>query len=142
MSSRQLTAVITGAITSSLLGYLVYGILLKSYLAAGMGANATLMREEPVIWAMAAAQVVFASLIVIIFTRWPGSNSFGSGAAVGALIGLLMAAFFDLIMFATTTLQSLKLTLTDPLALMVIAAGTGAVVGAILGRKTAAVDGG
>ena len=52
-------------------------------------------------------------------------------------MGLLVGGFVDFVMYGTTNINNLTLTIVDPFILAVIFAVTGGVVGAVLGRRAA-----
>jgi uncharacterized membrane protein len=59
----------------------------------------------------------------------------------GAILGFLMAASYDFSQYGTTNGWTLRLTLVEPLISAVLVGGAGAVVGLVLGGKTASRPG-
>jgi hypothetical protein len=138
MSSRQLMAVVAGTVTSFVLGYVLYGMLLMDFFMANAGSATGVPRDPPVWWALIVGNVVYAYLLVVIFEKWPNVNNFGAGAKAGALLAFLFSLSLDLIMYATTNISNLTATLVDPVVSIVFGGVVGGVVGLMLGRTPAA----
>lgn len=66
---------------------------------------------------------------------WRGKTTAAGGALTGAILGLLMAASYDLSQYGTTNLWTLELTLVEPHITMVMIGVAGAVVGAVFGSR-------
>ena len=77
-----------------------------------------------------AAQV---SVLLTLVVLWRGRLSVRAGALSGAVLGLLMAASYDLSQYGTTNLWTRKLTIVEPFITMVMIGVAGAVVGKVLG---------
>jgi uncharacterized membrane protein len=138
MGSRQVAAIIAGAVTLFVLGWLVYGMVLMDFFAANAGTATGVNREAMVWWALILGQVAWAGLLVYVFGRGAGVTSFGVGARVGAAVGLLAAASVDLALYATTNIMNLTAAVVDMVVWCVISAIGGGVVAAVLGRGAAA----
>jgi uncharacterized membrane protein len=90
------------------------------------------MKSPPdLIW-VALAHIPFGVLLALVIS-WRGAPSIQRGALTGAILGLLMAASYDLSQYGTTNLWTLELTLIEPFISMVMVGIAGAVVGAVLG---------
>lgn len=72
--------------------------------------------------------------ILTLVVYWRGELSLRGGAVAGGLLGLLMAATYDLSQFGTVEHWTLQPTLVEPFITMTMVAIAGAVVGAILGK--------
>jgi hypothetical protein len=136
MSSRQLMAIVAGAVTAFILGFLLYGLALANFMVANAGTATGVMRDPPMWLPLVLGQFPLAILLSIIIARWPGATGFGGGMKVGAIVGLLMALGFDLTMFATTNISNLTMTLVDPPVTMVLCAITGGVIAAIQSKAS------
>ncbi len=129
---------IAGAVVYFLLGYLFYGVLFKDAMSSHIPGVDRPM-EEMVWWSMILGNLSFGLLLAYVIAK-PGSASAMSGAMTGAVVGLLMSASYDLMMFATTHLLSEKMIVQDIAISVVMSIITGAVVGGVnaMGAKKAA----
>ena len=135
--NRIVLATVAGALTSFVLGFLVYGIALSSFFAANVGSATGVYKEAPDLAPVLLGQTALAFLLTLAISKWGNSTSLAGGAKVGALFGLLFALGFDLTMYGTTNIQNMTATLVDPIVSMVVVAAAGAMIGMVLGRRTA-----
>jgi len=124
---------IAGGIASFLLGWLIYGMLMKDFYAGNCSDVAKsavgLMREPPIMWALVVGNLGFGFFLSYVFNKWAMISTAGGGAMAGAVIGLLTAIGWDFIMYATMNLSNLTATIVDIIISTVISAIVGAVVG-------------
>jgi len=123
---------IAGGIVSFLLGWVVYGMLLKDFMAANYS---SLMRpdSETIWWSLSVGQLAFGFLLAYVIGK-ANAASAGSGAAVGFVVGLISCLGIDFTMYGVSTmLISVKGIIADVAATAVISAIAGAVVGAVMG---------
>src|SRR5260221_11755549 len=86
---------IVGGIVYFLLGYVLYGLLLKKFFDEnGMAVNMDAM----VWWAMIVSNLAAGFLLAYILGK-ANVSSAGGGAGTGFVVGLLMAVSFDLAMY-------------------------------------------
>lgn len=146
MSTKVLLATLAGGVVSFLLGWLVFGILLKStYDGMLTETGITAMRSEAdmmnYMWAMVLSNLVYGLLLAVIFSRWASISTFQGGAIAGGVIAFLVVLSFDLSMYAMmNTWRGGAGLLIDPLVNGVVGAVVGGVVGWVLGygqRQTA-----
>lgn len=134
-SQKFIVGGIVGGIVYLLLGWVIYGMLLKDFMAtngASMKPNA-----EMVWWALIVGNIAMGFLLAYVIGK--GSVSVGSGIGTGFVLGLLIALGMDLIQYATsTTAVNLKLIAADVASSAVLSAITGAVVGGVMamGKKS------
>lgn len=123
---------IVGGIVYFILGYLFYGLLLKSFFDQnGMPTDMSKM----VWWAMIVANLIMGFLFSYILGKAKVS-SMGSGAGIGFVVGLLMALGYDLMMYATGgTMSSFKVIAVDAITAAVMSAIVGAAIGWVYGMK-------
>lgn len=134
-TNRILLAGIAGGITYFLLGFLIYGQLLAKFFASNMGTAQVIMKNPPLWWALILGNLAWGILLAIIFGRWAGIKTLGTGAQAGAIIGGLMALTYDFISLGTTNISTLNAAVVDVIVMAVISAVVGGVVGLVLGRK-------
>lgn len=129
---------ITGGVLFFLLGWVIYGILLMSFMTAHPGAAGNIGRAEPDFLYLIIGNLAMGFLMTYIFIK-ANVNSLASGFVTAAIIGLLMAVGYDCMAYATSTAMSKTGMAVDVAAATAMSAITGAVVGAVLGmgRKAA-----
>jgi len=136
-SQRFIVGGIVGGILYFLLGYVFYGLLLKSFFDAnGMAVN----MDNMVWWAMIVGNLAGGFLLAYILSKANVSTA-GGGAGTGFIVGLLMSLSFDLIMYGIGHgLTEMKAIAADVAVSAVMSAITGAAVGWVLGmsKKTVA----
>ena len=136
-SQRFIVGGIVGGILYFLLGYVFYGLLLKSFFDSnGMAVN----MDNMVWWAMIVGNLASGFLLAYILSKANVSTA-GGGAGTGFIVGLLMGLSFDLIMYGIGHgLTEMKAIAADVAVSAVMSAITGAAVGWVLGmsKKTVA----
>jgi len=136
-SKRFLTGTVVGGIVIFGLGYLVYGMALKSFYDANMGTATGVSREAPLLWAVAVGSFCQAAFLTLVI-GWSGASTAAAGFRIGAMTGLLVAASVDFIMYGTSNVSNMTLTIVDPLITLIVVGLLGAVIAAVAGRKPAA----
>lgn len=134
-TKKFLTGTLVGGIAYFFLGYLIYGMALEGFMAshAGTATGVAKSMDEMVWWALIVGNLSWAAMFSYIFVKWANVNSFGAGASAGAIIGLLMALGFDMVMFATSNMMDMTGMLADVAAATVMNALAGGAIGAVLG---------
>ena len=134
-TQKFLVSGIVGGIVSFFAGYLIYGLVMMDFFAKNAGTATGVMRgqTEMVWWALIAGCIFMGLNFSYIFNRWANINTLAAGASAGAVIGLLMTAGFDLIMYANTNVSNLTGTVVDIL--------TGAIMGAVTGGAVGMANG-
>ncbi len=124
---------IAGAAVYFLLGYLFYGNLFADFFkknSAGplMGVD----RADMIIWIIALGNIAHGALLAYVFSK-ANISTMASGLVTGALIGLLMSAGVDLIMYATTYLANKNAVMADVGLVTVMSGVAGAAVAMVMG---------
>ncbi len=136
-TNKILFGALAGGIVYFLLGWLIYGTLLADFANAYPELKpesvTDITRSPMVYWAMFVGCLVYGLLLAVIFGRWASISTFITGAKAGAVITLLMALAFDLMMYSMLKTMTLNGALIDPLISGVMGAITGGVVGWVLG---------
>ncbi len=128
ITKKVLIGSVVGGIAYFLLGWIIYGILMKHYCAANFGQEGMRAEADMVLWAMGLANIAAAMLMALIFS-WANINSLLSGARVGAIIGFLTAVSIDLSMYAMTTMfKNWSALFVDVLLVTLMSAIAGAVI--------------
>ncbi len=134
MHTKFLTATLIRTIVGLAMGFLIFGLALAACIQENASANET----QNMLW-LVLGHIAFAVLLTIIFQRWAGIKTAGTGAKAGAIISLLFAIAYNWIYPGTTDLfpGGLVATIIDALGVMIIWSITGAAIGWALGRGEA-----
>ena len=136
-TNKFLIGGIIGGIANFLLGWLVWGILLMNFMKEHTTeAGKAVMRadENMIWWALIVANLLLGFLISYILNK-AGVMSAGSGAVIGAVVGLLMSAAINLFNYAFMDLSDSATTMVvDMIASTVVTAIVGAIIGWYNGR--------
>ena len=135
-TSKILVAGVVAGIVGFFLGFLVYGNLLMDFFSSNGGSAQGVQRneEEMIWWALIVGHLLWGILLAYIFGQWATISTAATGAKSGAVIGLLMSGFWNLVMYATTNLYNLTAVLADIVIGAVLTAIVGAVAAWMLGR--------
>ena len=135
MKIRVLAATVAGGLVIFVLGYLIYGILLISYLKENMIQYAGLNKEPlPDFVPLVLSNLVVAFLLAFIFEYWAKVRTFVGGFKGGAVIMLLIALSKDLSFLGYMNLfRGFTPVIVDVLGETVRVAIAGGVIGQVLG---------
>lgn len=134
MNSKTLIGGFLAAILSFLLGWLIFGILLMDYYAANMKTYEGLTKTEPVMWAIALANLCYGMLLAYIF-QLGGIVTASKGFITAMIVSMLTSMSFNLYMHAQMDLYNGSLLVIDVLINMVFGGIVGAFLGWWFGRK-------
>lgn len=134
--NKILIGALAGTVVFFLLGYLVWGLLLRDFMTANTGSAGAVMKADSdmIWWALVLGNFAAAFLLAFIFDFWANISTFVTGAKAGALIFGLIALFHNLVEYATANLINLPAVFVDAIATAVIGAIVGGVIGLVLGR--------
>lgn len=135
-TNKVLLSGFAGGIAYFLLGWLVYGILLKDMMMSKDLPAETLQavaREPMAMWAMATGCFMYGLLFALIFGRWAGIKTLGTGFTAGALIAFFFSLSMSLMMYAQMKTVSLNVAIMSPFVDAVLGGIVGGVVGWVLG---------
>lgn len=136
MSIKKVTiAGIAGGVAAFLLGWLIYGILLKDYMAENF--NNSIMRPETdfIWWAMIASNLLWGIFLAFVFNRWAAVSSLGAGFSGGAIISLFIGLTYSLSFYSMSTMYNDMTALAVDIIVGTVMGGIiGAVVGFVLGK--------
>jgi hypothetical protein len=128
---------ITGGVLFFLLGWVIYGMLLKSFMEGHPGAAGSVFREPDFLY-LAIGNLAMGFAIAYILLKGNVSSMAG-GFVTAGIVGLLIGIGFDSMMYATSTVISKTMMAADVAASTVMTAIVGAVVAMVMGmgKKTA-----
>ncbi len=127
-TKKVLISGIVGGIVYFLLGWLVYGILLMDFMSKNSSVGIMKTEDEFVWWALVASNLIYGILIAYVLNAVGNITSVGNGASTAAVTGFLVAAGFDLGLYATSNVSTLNALLVDIVAITVMSAVVGAAV--------------
>lgn len=124
---KLLRGTVFGGITFFILGWLVYGILLAGFMAANSNACAARPNNEMVWWAIILSNLILGFLVSLIL-KWSGAKAIADGFKTGALIGLLIGLYVDLMSYSMTTMFNFQAMLVDVVVFTCLIAIIGLVI--------------
>ena len=135
---KLLTGGIAGAVTTFLLGWLIFGMLLMDFMNKHPGAAGNIGRAEPDFLYLILGNLAMGFLFAYLFIK-ANVNSLGSGLVTGGIIGALMSVGYNCIWYATTSAVSKTGMAADVAGSTVMFAISGAVIAMVvgMGKKTA-----
>lgn len=135
MNTKNIIAGVLGGVVRFFLGWIIYGMLLMSYMEENMASGFNRAEEDMQFPALVAGNLFFGFFLAYIFSAWASARSLVGGMKVGFVIGLLMSAGIGMELFAVSTIyNNMTAVLVDMGAIAVITAITGGVVGWWMGR--------
>jgi hypothetical protein len=136
MNTKIITGGIIGGIISFLLGWLIYGTLLKDYFSKNMISYDHFFKEPPILWALALGSLSLGMLVAYILGN-SNNVSASRGLIAGGIVYFLATLGFDLFMYAQMNLFGRKLMVIDVAASTIMGAIVGFVAGWWMGRGKA-----
>ncbi len=134
-TNKFLIGGILGGIANFLLGWLVWGTLLMSFMKehTSMAGKAVMRADDQMIWwALIVANLLLGFLLSYILNK-AGVMSAGAGASMGAVIGLLMSAAINCFNYAFMDMGDMTGMGVDIIASIVVTGIVGGVIGWYLG---------
>ena len=128
---NKILAIIGGTVSLFGLGYLIYVVMGFHALTGENVADVFTKLDIPIIILM---EVLYATLVVIIFSRWAQIKTFATGAQAGFIIGAFIGCCQTLEALATSDLTDLTGVVIGALTFGVRFAIAGGVIGWLLGR--------
>ena len=138
MNTKTLLAALVGAVVAFLCGFLIYGMLLETFMKENMNQCASLPMKEMNMVLMILANLV-SGLVMALILSWAGVTTLMGGLTKGAIIGFMYSLCWGLMMLSMTTMyNNTTAFVVDVLVGMVMSGLIGGAVGWMLGRgKTA-----
>jgi hypothetical protein len=134
MKARVLVAAVAGAPIIFALGYLIYGMLLLSYMRDNTIQYPGLNKEPPDFVPFVLSNLVLAFLLAFVFEHWANVRTFVGGLKSGAIIVFLIILSKDLSFMGYLNLyKGFTPVIVDVLAETLRTSLAGGVIGAVLG---------
>ena len=138
MLVRILVAALAGALVFFLGGWVIYGILLRSYFDSTMTPAAkSVMNTDPSFAPLIVAEIVFGIFFAFVFDYWASIRTLVGGIKAGAIMMFLLSLGWDLQMMAffkdMHTGSPWSPMIVDILAATVLGVLAGGTIGAVLG---------
>ncbi len=133
MDKKFIFGGLAGGVAYFLLGWVIYGMLLKDAMAGWAGSDPISMKETPDFLHLIIGNMFIGFFLSYVFTKWAGVKSLMGGLMAGATIGLFVTAGFDFTFFATSNAFNFTGVIMDTITGTVMFGLTGAVVGGLLG---------
>lgn len=133
---KQLLASLGGATVGFIYGWMVWGVLLMSYMQANMTQYPGLMKEESPLMILGyfLGNFISAFLLTYIFRKWANISTAKSGFINGALIGFMVTLGIDLGFMMGMNLYTTQSLIVDIIAGTIMYGAIGAVSAIILGK--------
>lgn len=124
---KILRGTVFGGIAFLLLGWLVYGILLKDFMAANSNSCAARADADMIWWGMILSNLILGLLVTLVL-KWSGAKKIVDGIKTGALFGLLFALAMDLMMYSMTTMYNFTALIVDVIVMAILLAIVGVII--------------
>jgi hypothetical protein len=102
---KILRGTIFGGIAFSLLGWLIYGIIMMGYNSAHTNLCMNRPNNEMIWWALILGNFISALFLTLVL-NWSGANGILDGLKTGAIFGFLMATSLGLGYWSMTTMYN------------------------------------
>ena len=137
MNKQTLLGTLAGGIAFFLLGWVIYGMLLMTYMSENSNSGIWRSESDMIWWALIASNFLWAYLISLV-CDWSNTNGFAGGMQKGLLLGLVSALGMDIGLYANTTFySSLTPVIVDVIAISIMSGIVGGIIGMIRGGKPA-----
>lgn len=133
MKNKVLISGLMGGIAYFLLGWLIYGFMLRNYMKENCDQAGMRPMEEMIMWAIALSNLFWGYFLALIF-GWTNTTGLYAGMQKGVVIGLFVSLAMDLGMYSMSTMfLNPYAIIVDVAAFCVMSAFAGAVVGWFMG---------
>jgi hypothetical protein len=138
MNQKTILGGIAGGVAFFFLGWLIYGMLMKDFMAANTNSCFSRPEAEFVWWALIVSNLAWGFILALIFS-WSNISSVAAGVKAAAIYGLLIGICYDMLFYSMTTMYSSMTTvIVDVIVGTIMSAIGGAVIAAVMIRKKGA----
>ncbi len=136
-SKTNLVSTLVAATVNMFGGYLIWEIVLSSFMESHLGTATGVMKEEPDFMWLAIGCVLTGFAFSTVYSKWArGAHSTSNGAKFGAWIGFLLGMGDRVIEYGVANILDLTGTIVNAVAYIVLFAVIGALVGLIYGKMS------
>jgi hypothetical protein len=139
MNAKLFYAAIAGTVVSFLLGWILYGLLLKGFFDSQTIHYEGLMMAMPNIFLLILANLSMSFFLALIFQRWAGITTFIRGFYAGMTVGFFFALTVDLFFLSMLNLYTPAYAIVDVILSTLLNGVVGGVIGMVLGSGKKAV---
>lgn len=133
MYKKVILSALGGAVAFTLLGGLIFEVLLKDLMAEMMAAMGSAVNPEPSIVLVILANLTLSVLLALLLNRF-NVSTFNGGAMASVWIVFLIILWFDIWMFATFSFMTPKMMAIDIVSNTITGTLAGGVIGWIQGK--------
>lgn len=139
MKNKVLLSAIIGGVVYFLLGWLIYGILLKDMMDQNSGLPVDIRTKvfkpmDQMNMPLMLVANLLSGFLTATVLNWGNMRSAGAGLKGAAILGFLVACSYDLMFYSMSYMFTMKGMIIDIVAGTVMMALGGAVIGWMLGR--------
>lgn len=138
-NNRFFLAVLASSLFAFFGGWLVFGFLFMDYYSSNTNEAAKiLMKDEPVMWAIALSNIAWALLITWVL-RKTGSTGFYRGFMTSLWVSFLLITVFNISMYGLWDIYEIRFLIVDIIGTSLFWGVVGGVSGVVLGMSKKAV---
>ncbi len=135
MNSTFIKATLAGTGVLFVVGFLVFGLLLSGFYESNVGSATGVAKDSPGWLSLIISTLATSATLTLVLTWKFDVRDAASGASAAALFGLLVAIAANFGTYSMTNVQTLTVTLVDPILTAGYMAIGGAVIGIVIGRN-------
>ena len=132
-AKRFVVGTLVGLVVLFVLDRVIFDWLFGTFYMEESGGAIGIDREGTVWWALVVGMLFYSVVINVCLDFVKGGVTIGKGALVGAVVGLGVWGTTDFTLYAVTGINTLTLTLVDPLLEFVHGGLSGAVIAGAIG---------
>lgn len=124
---KILKGTIIGAISFFIIGGIIYGLLLRNFVEANSDPSVNRPMEEIVWWAAILTNLVLGLFFTLVL-HWSGAKGVAGGIKTGALFGLILMLYVDLMFYSTSTMFNFTYLIVDVIVMTILSAIVGVII--------------
>ena len=125
---------VVGLVALYILGFLIWQMVFTDFFAANAGSAEGVVREPPILWAIALGTLFYAVLLTLAIESQSGAKSLATGLKVGAVVGFLLWGTADFVLFGFQNTSNLTATIADAVLEGIRGGIGGAIIAVVLSK--------